>query len=125
MKILADSVFDAGFSDFRLRAVSWAENGKDVFFRLDPRSTGQQIEVCFVWVYDLRVLLEYGEYVGSPLIHETSFVQMSDGGMRVHFGFSPCPKGAIDFKCTRAEAREVEEGSRVEVRGSSSPKCAT
>lgn len=90
--------FERGLGDARVRSVSWTEDDLVLDLAL-PGHSGRVLCLCFGMVSRLRIDLDYGEYVGQPLLLSAEAQEIGSGRWKVRFVFGAAPDGRIEFEC--------------------------
>lgn len=96
-----EQVLKSGLGDATLVALVWKDDDLVVTFGLsygDPWP--ERLSLRFARVSNLRVDIEFGEYVGSPLLFEAAFTNPSPNRWDVSLDFGAAPEGAITLLCT-------------------------
>lgn len=95
-------LLESGLSDFRLTGLQWVNKGEDLVLTLrEPgRNSAGDTSLSFRWVTDLRVDLDFGEYLGAPLIFNAIFKSNSTKTWSCELTFGAAPNGAIRFQCS-------------------------
>ena len=99
--------------DYTIQGFRWSESGDDIFISIQKpcdglTSVGVEIEptmfvLKFVWVERLKVAMDFGEYMGRPLLFDASFKHLPDLRWSVTLEFGVSPQGEIEFECNDIE----------------------
>jgi hypothetical protein len=110
MEQAASELINSGLGDYRLVSLQWSEDGSDLSVILAAPGGGKELCLRFVWTTGVRVEMDFGEYVGRPLVYESKVRPTEAGqGSQVTIGFGGAPDGAISFICGDARVVESEE----------------
>jgi len=71
-----------------------------------PGTATTAVFLLFAYVTSLRLDLDFGEYMGTPLLFGCEVEQLPDERLAVRFDFGAAPDGHISFECN--EVRELE-----------------
>ena len=94
-------ILENGLSDFRLCSFEWSENEDDICiqFKEKFKNKTNYVTLLFVWVSNLTVEIEFGDYVGAPLLFESMFKELQKHRWSVILNFGAAPEGSISFEC--------------------------
>ena len=103
-------LFDEGLSDSRIRSVSWRDDDLVVELALPP---GHAEEPSFFLrgrnATNVKIDLDFGSYVGSPLLFEAKAEPIGTTGWLIRFEFGGAPDGEISFWCSDVVLEESRE----------------
>lgn len=101
MNEVVRKLFDEGLSDSRIRSVSWREEDFVIELALPP---GHPEEPSLFLrgrnASNVRVDLDFGRYIGNPLLFEAKAEPVGSTGWVIRFEFGGAPDGEISFQCT-------------------------
>lgn len=90
--------FEQGLGDAKVCSITWTD--EDLILELDvPGKPPQPLRLLFRTVSHVLVDLEYGAYVGQPLLYSAAASQAANGRWMVQFQFGVSPDGKIEFEC--------------------------
>lgn len=107
MNQVVQKMFDDGMSDARLRSVCW--RGDDLVIELvrpPDRPEKQGITLSCLNACNVKIDIDFGHYVGSPLLFEAKAEAIGTTGWVIQFEFGGAPDGAISFRCTDVVLQE-------------------
>jgi hypothetical protein len=98
-----------GLSDWILKSFTWSLDGNDLELELLPPGcdSGSQVSgtrskalrLRFAWSRKLRVNLDFGGYMGAPLLFRSQAEDVGNNSWLVRFEFGAAPEGFIEFYC--------------------------
>jgi len=91
-------ILERGLGDERVRSISWANDDLLVDLAL-PSRPERNLCLRFVAIARLRIDLDYGEYVGLPLLFSAEAHELEPGRWKILFEFGAAPDGKIEFEC--------------------------
>jgi hypothetical protein len=91
-------VFEWELGDARVQSISWTDADLVLDLAL-PNPVGRRLRLCFEQVSRLRVDLDYGEYVGQPLLFAADAERLESRLLKVTFEFGAVPDGRVEFVC--------------------------
>lgn len=100
---LFDEVLSSHLADARLTSIAWDKVGNDLVIEFEPPAApGAEptpVRLRFVWVHDLRLHWDFGQFMGKPLLNEAIASKLAGGAWSIAFTFSAAPEGEISFEC--------------------------
>jgi hypothetical protein len=90
--------FEWELGDARVQSISWTDADLVLDLAL-PNPVGRHLRLCFEQVSRLRVDLDYGEYVGQPLLFAADAEKIEGSLLKVTLEFGAAPDGRIEFVC--------------------------
>lgn len=100
MEDSAVEFFDRGLGDAKVRSIAWTDDDLVIELVLPADgSTGRVTRFQFRAVADLRIDMDYGVYVGQPLLFDAVATRTATG-WTVKFEFGAAPEGMISFECS-------------------------
>lgn len=100
-------VFERGLGDARVQSVTWSDEDLVIDLIL-PGLSPRNFNLRFKAVSHLRIDLDYGGYVGEPLLFSAEAKKVESSGWKVIFQFGVAPDGKIEFECGEI----CEQGSK-------------
>lgn len=109
--VTLEDILQSGLGDASLGALVW--EGDDLIITLelpysDPRR--ECLSLCFAYTSNLRVDIDFRDYVGLPLLFEATFTRQASNRWEVVLNFGAAPEGSITFKCN--DIRLETKGAR-------------
>ena len=102
MEARAQDILSEGLGDSNLTGLRWVNDGQDLI--LDFSTPENEIlSLRFVWVYNLKIDMTFGEYGGLPLLFESNFQRQDEKTWVVDLDFAGAPNGGIAFNCSDVE----------------------
>jgi hypothetical protein len=104
-------VQEISFHDSLIDEIKWLNNGQDITFSITwlppadwcPGTKDSKITslLKFVWVSDLKIDIDFEDFVGSPSIYNIDIEDISHARWKVLIEFLGAPKGEIGFECNQ------------------------
>jgi len=94
-------MFNDGIGDARVRSISWREDDLVIELVLPPgRPETPSLILCCRNACNVRIDMDFGEYIGSPLLFDTEVEPIDNRGWAIRFEFGNAPEGEISLQCT-------------------------
>lgn len=107
MNEVVRKLFDEGLGDSRIRSVSWRGNDFVVELALPPGHAEEpSLFLRGQEASKVKIDLDFGNYVGSPLLFEAKAEPIGTMGWLIRFEFGAAPDGEISFWCTDLALQE-------------------
>jgi hypothetical protein len=97
-------LFNRELGDAKVRSIAWTDEDLVIEFSL-PGQVTRTRQLSFKWVRHVKINLDYGDYVGQPLLFSVEAKQEENGTSRIRLEFGAAPEGEISFECN-----EIVEG---------------
>jgi len=105
---LGREVTDLSFHDSCIHEIIWLNDGQDISLTITwlpplellEEKAGEILSLLrFVWVSDLKISIDYEDFMGAPSIYNIVFEELGHKRWKVVFEFRGSPKGEISFEC--------------------------
>lgn len=93
-------LFERGLGDARVRSLAWIDNDLCVELAV-PNVEEKNLQLIFSRVSHCRMDIDFGEYVGQPLVFSADAHEIESGAWKIRFDFGVAPDGFIEFLCER------------------------
>ena len=87
--------------DGKVAGISWTEEDLIIHVCLQRHGhVARDHVLLFTMVSGVRIDLDYGVYVGQPLIFSVTADEIDNDRWKVRFEFGAAPDGSIEFECS-------------------------
>lgn len=94
-------MLDDGIGDARVRSVSWRGDDFIIELALPPDSPERRsLFLCCRRACNVKIDMDFGEYIGSPLLFGVEVERIDNRGWAMQFEFGGAPDGEISLHCT-------------------------
>jgi hypothetical protein len=107
MNAKIEQTINQHLGDAEVLSISWTKEDLYVSFNIRGRgNTSSVLNLCFKWITHLKIDLDYGGYVGPPLLFSAEAKKGENAIVRVIMEFGAAPNGLIRFDCN-----DITEGT--------------